>query len=816
MAVEDLTLKLLLDTGPAEEKLGEVADKADKAFGGGAGRLQSMAKAAAVAAGAVGGIVVAFQALEKVLQLAQDRFDLLGRARIWQVQADNARGYRDILNDVRSSAEALADVVELRQLGFTEEDITRAARYANIIAAATGEEKDSVLARVRRAQITERDLGVINKIAHTNKSILDIQNAITKASIAHGGATLTVAQRSRAVMQALLGSAENARKLEAKLGDVGKANPFTVFKKDIKSLSDDARDVLAPALLKVFNAAKAGFQGLGKFVAAIFVTIKEGPRAAAKIFADMQRASELLAKSTQRKITAATKKEIKKRTAAQIAAEQAVARRAIARQEALSEIKGRLSRARSLVRNFQREALTSLAGFGIRGLSQTIGSIARIDELSKVLGRNITGSGKGAQLMRLELQKGDFAAKKLLATFADQRDMVAASLATSKEERATIQGRVKARQLELTLAASREIVKRAILIVAQRQDKLAQSQIKKLRGIFFALKKQRDLQREQVKIAVARGREEDRIAKIKASFSKVAAGLQQEKKLLDLAHQRKALQDKIAQASGRRVQNAGAAAAAAASATSIEIRAIQALIEQNRQLALATSDPKKKTALQAQAAAQMQIMDGLKQRMALEIQLSDTMKKQTDLAKLQAQQQDAWLKQRVATTTSLAQGMTQTIGQLFSDVLTAPQDALASLGANILSAFGDLAFKLAAFFAAQGVALLWTIGGAANGIGLLAAAAGLAAVGGLLKGAGSLVAPSAAKPSSGATSTGSGSTSSPSQGLPGSRATRNQQPTQTIIFVGDPALTFGDEQQKARWMRNFMNRNKRALGATGR
>ena len=65
--------------------------------------------------------------------------DILGSAKIWEVSKAAVIDYQKSLNDVRTNLDALAQVTELTQLGFTSEDVSRLATITNIISATTGE-----------------------------------------------------------------------------------------------------------------------------------------------------------------------------------------------------------------------------------------------------------------------------------------------------------------------------------------------------------------------------------------------------------------------------------------------------------------------------------------------------------------------------------------------------------------------------------------------------------------------------------------------------------------------------------------------------
>lgn len=157
-----------------------------------------------------------------------------------------------------------------------------------------------------------------------------------------------------------------------------------------------------------------------------------------------------------------------------------------------------------------------------------------------------------------------------------------------------------------------------------------------------------------------------------------------------------------------------------------------------------------------------------------------------------------------------AQGFTSAFGQMFSDLITQPQNALGALGKAILSTFGDLAGQLAAFFAAQGLALLFMPGGQASGIGMLAAAAGLAAVGGTLKGVGAAV---AAPPSSG---TGAPRSSAPVQtSIPGTMAAREVAPIQIFVSVDEAPWDRPTAQERYKNFKRWAEQMGRSTGVRG-
>lgn len=160
--------------------------------------------------------------------------------------------------------------------------------------------------------------------------------------------------------------------------------------------------------------------------------------------------------------------------------------------------------------------------------------------------------------------------------------------------------------------------------------------------------------------------------------------------------------------------------------------------------------------------------------------------------------------------TRTAQGFSSAFGQMFSDLVTQPQNALGALGKAILSTFGDLAAQLSVFFAAQGFALLFMPGGQASGLGMLAAAAGLAAVGGTLKGVGS-----AAGSTSGPSSTASRSSAPMQTSIPGTDTRREAAPIQIFVSVDETPWDKPTQQERYKGFRRWAEQMGRSTGMRG-
>ena len=167
---------------------------------------------------------------------------------------------------------------------------------------------------------------------------------------------------------------------------------------------------------------------------------------------------------------------------------------------------------------------------------------------------------------------------------------------------------------------------------------------------------------------------------------------------------------------------------------------------------------------------------------------------------------------------SQAQAVSDALGEMFSDLLTAPEKALENFGKSILSAFGDMAFKLAAFFGAEGLGMLFTPGGQAAGVGLIAASAAMTSVGGLLKGiSASTGAPTTpSTPSTSSLPTAKPTNVSFADSIPGQRLERDNKPVVINNYYNDVPWRTGSysPQQNFRDMSRWSRDMERSTGTS--
>lgn len=639
----DLVLQLLLETSDAEKQVKDFTSSASsdidkmakssepslavtqKAAAKAKQSVAAIGKAALIVGGAVGVTAVAVTGLAAALGDAQGRMDLIALSKVWQVQASSVENYRSTLNDVKTDMEALASVLELKQIGFDSEDISRLATMTNIISATTGEAKDTIETRLKSARVTERDLGVFTKLTGVLKTQAGVQLAISRATLAAGGATLTLADRAKAVNTYLAGTAAAAKKLEANLGAIGTANPFDVFGKQLKTIREEFVTFIAPSLLSTFSSVTNFIRKMGQGTAVSFLLIRNGWTETRKILRDMRRDEALLAVRSQTK----AKKDIKKIQAMNAQAHSKRLEHLKEQKrasESVQEALGRQSRARALRRNFERVALQKIAAFGAKGISGTISGISKLIELSKVLGSNMEGSSKSARLMRLQLEAGSIKAKQLALSEQAKTNSLKASLSLSKEVRAEAKASTNLSSIEMGLSGGIRAATAAILVLERSKNSVSQSGADTLRNTLTTL---RSISKERRKIVLLTLEK----ARAEASLGKASKALTQQAKMNSLLTQQAQLRKIIRTLGGETLQDTGRDALATAVNSQIELTQIAAKIKLFKRLKKTVLDARDSQKLDLQIKQHKDIATELNARQRLEIDLVHATARRAKFAK---------------------------------------------------------------------------------------------------------------------------------------------------------------------------------------
>lgn len=414
------------NTGTAEKEVRKLSGRFKEFSESGATQLAAMGLALNAIKQIASTTVSAFKGLGDVVSEIHARSDTLKVANIWRVQADEAKAYQSVLNDVRSSYSALVEVVELRQLGVSAKDTQSFAHLVNIIAALTGAEKDQIAQRVKNGQLLDREFRVLSKVIGKTKDRIGLTEKLLTAQY-NLGHELDQGDRINQLLRYIGATKE----LEASLGKVGEASPFDVLWQDIKNMADSVIKSLLPALKQT---AKLTIKLLSDLKDAFTWTIKLWEGAARKAAAVYLRLSgmskEQIAQTYKQNALIAKGTELAKKHNAVINARKDALdkekrqRDKIAaglKLEATQELVSRAAAGRAMLRNFDQAALSSIAGQGVRGVGTIVGGLSRSVELAKVLTATLgpkfyDQSSKAWTLFKLSLEKGKGSLDKVIAS----------------------------------------------------------------------------------------------------------------------------------------------------------------------------------------------------------------------------------------------------------------------------------------------------------------------------------------------------------------------------------------------------------------
>lgn len=228
-----------------------------------------------------------------------------------------------------------------------------------------------------------------------------------------------------------------------------------------------------------------------------------------------------------------------------------------------------------------------------------------------------------------------------------------------------------------------------------------------------------------------------------------------------------------------------------------------------RKLQAGFADPKSQGLAQKELEGIQRVIDTKQRQLSIEQQITDAQVRRLTLVG-QLQQQFA------VSAVQFAQASAQQIKSSFDSVVGSFGSAMADVisgaiqgdkdigrnfGKATLDALANLALQWGAFFTIQGAGMLASY--QPTGAAVIAAGVGLVGLAGVLKGASGLLGASKSAPSTG--SGGSARTE-----IPGARQPREREQTTAYILVTNSI--YGSEEQQARYLRGFVERNKRSMG----
>lgn len=870
------------------------------------------------------------------------------QAKWFNVPISQATQLQGILDDVKSKYDALNLSVELKQIGLDATQIDKFGHTINVLAAFTGEGKDTIEKALKNAQVTDRQLAILNK----NRTGLEV--AFAKEQAKQGGRALDLNERVRVMIDFL----DVTKQTEAALGDLGKRNPFDALMMDVRTATEDfitklkpEIDATAEALVKFGRLGVGALRKVGEWGGIVLDKLRPVFKFFIGLGPAAERAGQQVEESARRsaaQITASYSEaynglkhivegtygkleQIQEEFNRRQAAKRMARLKQQAQLEAIQEFTARQKQGRTLLRNFQRTALSAIAGQGVRGIGAVVGGMSQAVELARVftatLGPNFEKTNKrAAQIFKLTLEAGRGGLVKLIESEKQRINLMQAQMLLSKQAKEELKIQNQIMNTKKTVQQALIALQDAENVLGQDRSKTAQDMVKKLQ----ALKK---LFTEQEEIETRLLLQQREMARIQGDARRAQAAvrfkLQEAKAAQDLV----ALYNSVALAEGRIVRDRGEStrfmlqqAALGQQLLEIRIKELSQMrdreksgslnakkldleigrmrtllgIEQQRQLITRALAVAKERAAQladlersqqrattaAQLASQREALAFANKRLALDLQRKTLAPQEENLAKLrtqlaqtsetianlegqlalakgakaqdlaqqlshqqqmldlqreqlalterQAEQErfrlttlGAFLETLQGQATNLSQkvgqelgnkllGLAQTIsgalGQLFTDMILAPEQALGNLGKAVLGAFGDMALQLSAFAAAQALLMAFTPGGQASAVGLGIAAGVLAALGGSLK-AGSAAIQSAPTPTTTPAPSG-GSSPGFATAVPGSQPVQPQQVTYNSYNYNDVPWRSGNygPEQNFRDMERWKGQMQRSTG----
>lgn len=855
--------------------------------------------------------------------------DISMSARWFKVPIDQGKRLQSILSDVKTTMEATQLSTELSNLGLDSKEIENFGHTINVLAAFTGESKATIEKSLKSAQITDRQLAVLKKTR------LGLQSALAQAQIDGGGRSLDMQDRVRTLIN-FLGVTQQTEKA---LGNLGKANPMRELTQDVKTAWEAFKKELLPVVLQLtkalIGAGNAAIQFV-KFIKPAFDWAKGWAKWTSEALAYGGALTKLERErlANHKKQVEAEKKRIKllkdvakadqgnidiaKRLHREYADDQIKIEKQVAEQrnkirkaslekmraqyrlEAQQETLARMKQARTLIRNFDRSALSALSRSGVRGVGQIIGGLSQAIELARTfragLGAAWEQNTKAALIYNATLDTGIGGLNKLIASEKQRTNQIRSQISLDKDKQQTLAIENQILNQQKTLVQARKLLTKSIKVLEESRVAVARRMAKhliKLRDVMIRQTKEQlelleikkkiqkidsehrdavkkiDFEQKRIRLAddlrrrlEQNRRLEGRIVRDRGERAQVQANLLQkdvdrlkadlkkdrnrfvetgidgkillerqmrntkllkiQEKILQTYKDQVVIKQKLAALADKELKNnrlkqgvnremkrvkaerellnakrafsplpGVGPGQAAAQDLAEQIRLSQINIQMLKDRIALTTDP-------GVLDARSKELQHQKEMLAIQNKRLEVLQRNAEIEKFQASLGGQVVLQ-------MAQKTSDAIGQLFTDLVAEPEQALANLGKNILAAFGDMAFQLAGFAFAQALLMAFTPGGQAAAVGLGAAGVALLAIGGALKGFGAIAGGAQKKvPKS----------SSKKTKQPGLPAANNREPGQTTInnYYNDVPWSKNNPQQSYRDMTAWSQRMERSTG----
>jgi len=571
----------------------------------------------------IGEAAAILQKLSAVAAQAHTVFDKMGSAKIFGVTIQDAERLAGILNDVKSRGEGLKMALELKQLGLEQADMERFSHLINILAAVTGETKAALEARLKTGQITDRELGAMTKLTGQLKTQQGLQIEMLKEQAKAGGRALTQGEQLKTLIQFSGATSQ----LEASLGEIGKANPFDVLKKEAQSLKEEIFKDLIPAIRAIADAlAYVGTIGV-KALRGTWNFLKSIKTSTIDVVLAMNqygKAAQAAAKSgfdtpnRLRSVLAHFRDEEKKDNEARLKAQQEAAKaRLQATQEALQEQLSRMASARALLRNFEGAGLSLVGQSGSEAIGSTISGMSQAIELAKqftaLMGPNFEKkSAKAATLFRLAMDSGASKLRMFIQGEKQRTLSMKEQLTISEQLKAEMQIQREEIDTRRNLGEAEKAVVNAILVLQGKQGRVVEELRARLLKVGSVLREEAT---EQLRLLDIR-RQLAAIEELRASTQRrIAFGKEEVQQAEDI---RKSTAQ-LAELRGFIVRDRGEESVATAKQIRLQIQSLDVenqALESRKLRALSEQD---KTRLTTEIGQNQKLIEFAKQKLALSL-----------------------------------------------------------------------------------------------------------------------------------------------------------------------------------------------------
>lgn len=779
--------------------------------------------------------------LKKAVDAVFDRVGRIQREAIFGVTPQQIQAIRKELGDVVTSAEAAKHALAFRQAGFGDEQISKAARLANIIGNVAGKSRVASLEMLRSGQISA---DVLQALRIPQARLLEaFEQAKGKL-----GETLSPIQQSRIAIDLL-------DRQVGKLGPTVKAafpvNPFKVFGTELRTLWQDLAKFFttdfAPVIIataKVIAFALRGliapFVLLGKAAAwtlqkiGLARRVKVGTAQAADTLKKALKSQEKAWDSSSKKANANIKALQEWRAKVKAAIDAAKQANSVAR-EGLSGLLGMASSVFGAQDKIIKDVTLQAIKYGeaVRfGLARNTDAILKL----RLAGQLTQRQFEVATQMSLQVQASEEAQKQITLQMRQQAELSRAELVRSGETVALFKlnqqvardeldtRQIRRRLLDRETVLMNQLIKAEVLASkssgARKQIYL--SQVFALRGQLGQHRALAKATEQQIKLNRMNLFLQGQQAALQAKFAKSQFDLAQLRAVQDQIAGTNQLILKLKEVNGTLTAQTRIAVEGQQQIRALErarIDNLQKIQQAQAQIDAGLARGEKLRRLELEIGAYKQQNQELLQQEKLVRQITAAQQQQfTTLGAFfqAAQAQVAELSQQAGQQLYQSfQGFTGGIGNLISSAfqtIVSGSDNLGEVvGKGFLDALSGMAAQLGAFFIAAGTAQMFVP--PYTGAGAIAGGVGLLALAGALKGITSLI---GAKPPT--VSTGGGASVSPSFSttpvVTAQSTERPQRPVEINNYYNGVPWRGGTARDQD--FRDFVRWNSEGERATGR